>query len=85
VRVENLPGNLKRYNGMNGVIESVEFDSDHRQWINLKLEDNVRTLPIRVPKKCVTVASRPNTNVSDQVSAPSTAVPEKSGESATGV
>ena len=55
VQVDGLPGNLKRYNGQLGEIESIEFDTEHRQWVNIKLDDTVRTLPIRCPKKCITV------------------------------
>jgi len=55
VQVDGLPGNLKRYNGQFGEIESIEFDTEHRQWVNIKLDDTVRTLPIRCPKKCITV------------------------------
>ena len=51
----SLPGNLRRYNGMFGIIESLEFDNDSRQWVNVKMDDSIRPLPIRILKKCVTV------------------------------
>jgi Ran GTPase-activating protein (RanGAP) involved in mRNA processing and transport len=64
VNVDNLQGNLKRYNGKFGMIESLEFDIDHRQWVNVKLEDNIRALPIRCLRRCVTVVKTPDaTNV----------------------
>ena len=49
MKVDKLPGALNRYNGLIGVIERIEIDSDERPWIHVTLD--VRTLPIRVSEE----------------------------------
>jgi class 3 adenylate cyclase len=54
VRVHDLPGHLERFNGKLGNIESVEADAQGSQWLNVKLDDSVRVLPIRCPSTAAT-------------------------------
>jgi Ran GTPase-activating protein (RanGAP) involved in mRNA processing and transport len=58
VKINLLQGNLKRYNGREGRIISMDFDEEHRQWFSVKLDDNIRVLPIRCPKKSVTIVKK---------------------------
>ena len=53
VQLDQLQGNLQRYNGKRGRVISIDFDAEHRQWVTVQLEN--RTLPIRCQKKSVTV------------------------------
>lgn len=54
VRAHALPGQLERFNGNLATIESVGFDEKGGQWINVKLSDDVRVLPIRCTAAAVT-------------------------------
>jgi hypothetical protein len=60
VRVQELPGHLGKFNGCWGTIESMEVDAEGRQWIIVKLDDNVRMLPVRCPPMSVSHANKPH-------------------------
>jgi hypothetical protein len=47
VRLHDLPGHLARFNGTLGRILSVEVGAQGIHWVNVKLDDDVRKLPIR--------------------------------------
>ena len=60
MRVQELPGHLGKFNGCWGTIESMEVDAEGRQWIIVKLDDNVRMLPVRCPPMSVSHANKPH-------------------------
>ncbi len=56
VRLHDLPGHLARFNGTLGRILSVEVGAQGIHWVNVKLDDDVRKLPIRCAPTSVRLA-----------------------------